>query len=146
MVWEEPRTWEPGERNTGIDWGPILNQHIAGNQQFLFDTYTDVRGQYKDLATVTLQSSWASIVNLTLTTRHEAILLTIVGQFPSGARVRYSIATNPTLEILNLTKASSVAKQWIIPSLSAGQEYTVDIAGIGPGQVNSFQADIRELT
>ena len=144
MAWVDPRTWVGGERAIS---SATLNQHIADNQQFLFDTYTNVRGVYRDVGAYAIPSasSWSEATALTLNSRHEAILLTIVGLFPAGCRVQYRIDTNPDLEILNLSQARSVAKQWIIPSLMVG-EHTVHIFMRGTGTVNSLQVDIRELT
>ena len=147
MAWEEPRTWQPGEQ--GIP-SHVMNQHSADNLQFLFDNYTNINGIYKDLDSVAIPSAsaYTEIVSLTLASRHEALLLTIIGNFPAGSLVQYRIDTNPDLEILNFAAAtgySFVAKQWIIPSLVTG-EHTVRIDAQGSGSILSFQADVRELT
>ena len=142
--WAEPRTWFGGERGVS---SRIMNQHIADNLQFLFDTYTNVRGVYRDISSYAIPSNTAftEVTNLALTIRHEAILLTIVGQFPA-CQIQYRVDTNPDLVILNLTQARSVAKQVIIPSLAKDTEHTVRIFAQGTGTITHLQADIRELT
>ena len=146
MAWTSPRTWDPGLRHTGVEWAPILNTEIADNLQFLFDTYTDVRGVYTDISSITLQSTWADIATLTFQTRHEAVLLTLVGSFPAGCQVRYLVDSNPNVQIIDTGgSAKSVAKQWIIPSLIAGS-HAIQIEAQGTGTITSFQCDVRELT
>lgn len=143
MAWTAPKTWAPGE--FGIS-SVEINTHVADNLQHLFDEFTNIRGIYKNHESVDLQSSWAEIDSLTLTTRHEALLLSLIGTFPPHSQVRYSIATNPTLIILTIgASARTVAKSWIIPSLTTG-EHTVQIDAQGSGQILSLQIDLRELT
>ena len=145
--WTEPRTWIGGER--GIP-ASVMNTHIADNLQWLFDTYTGVRGAYKDITTWTIPSAsqFTEIASLELDSRHEAILLTVVGNFPPGSELEYHIDTNPDLIILDFsseTNRKAVAKQWIIPSLVTGQ-HEVFLLAKGSGEIRSLQFDIRELT
>lgn len=144
MAWEEPRTWDPGE----VVSSAIINQHVADNLQDIFDRYTDVRGQYKDISTFTLSSSWAEVASVAVDTRHEAMLLIIVGDFPAGTDVSYRIDDQlQRTEFLTTDTTKTASEVWseIIANLVTGL-HTIAIDMRGSGTVNSLQIDLREIT
>ena len=148
MVFMEPREWESGERHTGIAWAPIFNQETA-NIQFLYDNFTGVRGKYVDAGDVALTVAWNRVASLSIVSRHEAVLLTVVGMFTAGAEMRWRLGsrTEKFLEV-DTDRDYAIAKQVIIGNLTAG---TISVAVdasmyVGRGWARDLQVDLREVT
>ena len=152
MAWTAPRTWIPGEWLSSDVW----NRHIADNIQDIFDRYTNIRGVYKDIETTTLANVrlpnppiWVEVGSLSIDTRHEAVLLTVVAQSTAGFVMAYRVDAGADRVIFYQGGTPFVAWQVIIPSLDVGvHSIKVDMQreGTRASTINSLQIDVRELT
>ena len=145
MAWTRPRTWEPGEQISSS----VFNAHVAANLQDIFDRYTRLRGAYVDVGSTTVQGTWTEVGSLSLDTRHEAILLTVIGIFPQGFNFAYRVgATGERVQFYQVTDKLNVAWQQIIPSLTPGVnviKLDMQATRENPVTFQGFQYDIREL-
>ena len=148
-VWTPPRTWIQGER--GIP-SSVINAQIPDNLQYIFDTFTNIKGVYHNVGDYTIPSgaTFTELSTIPIDTRVEALRLTIVGIFPARSQLEYHIDTNPDLIILDFTQdigdeTHFVGKQWIIPSLLSGR-HELHVLAKGDGIIRSLQIDLREWT
>ena len=115
MVFTEPREWLAGER--GIS-SKTLNEHIAANLQFLYDTFVNVRGEYRNIDSIDLDTN-AELTSLTINTRRRSVLLTSLFTVSSagGISLSYQVGSEPDVIIRSFDAGADVAWMVNIPDL-----------------------------
>ena len=145
MTWTVPRTWEAGDfRGVGVP-SALFNLHVPDNLQFIFDTHTDVRGKYKDRASVSVPATEGEIVRMTLDTRHASVILTLVGVLNGAVKLTARYTGGSEVMLDSSYTNTPIGKQWILSLRSPGSQ-DIWITGVGGGTITQAQFDVKELT
>ena len=144
MGWTVPRTWEAGDfRGIGVP-SELFNLHVPDNLQFIFDTFTDVRGKYKDMASAAVPGTEGEIVRMTLDTRFSSVNLTLVGVLNGAVKLTARWTGGSEVLLDSSYTNTPIGKQWILSLADAGRQ-DIWVTGVGGGTIAQPQFDIKEL-
>ena len=149
VMFTTPREWLAGER--GIS-SATLNDQIAANLDYLHDTFTGLRGVYKNVDSLIMTPLTQNLGTFELDTRHQAAIITIVanitGTTPATVTFHYMLNGGTQVELFSFDSGIYSAKSDIAPELTIGKRsFTITAVASTAGlTMSNVQVDIRELS